>query len=220
MSHDDFAFEPVRGLPAKLPQGETLLWQGEPRWKALAIRAYHVRKVAAYFLILVLVRIGFGINDGHTLGAVALSCAWIASLGGVAVGVLSFLAYLASRMTVYSITSERILIRHGVAVPMTINIPLSLIQAADLQLFGNNGDIHVGLPKEHRVGYLVTWPNVRAGYYAHPQPSFRALADAKHAATLLGQTLAAHAGISPLRVGAGQSIRNISTVDPRTAATA
>ena len=32
MSHDDFAFEPRRGLPAVLPDGERLLWQGSPRW--------------------------------------------------------------------------------------------------------------------------------------------------------------------------------------------
>ena len=31
--HDDFAFEPVRGLPAVLPPGERMLWQGAPRWQ-------------------------------------------------------------------------------------------------------------------------------------------------------------------------------------------
>ena len=54
MRHDDFEFEPVRGLPAMLPPGERLLWQGNPAWRSLAIRAYHVRKVALYFAVLVL----------------------------------------------------------------------------------------------------------------------------------------------------------------------
>ena len=31
--HDDFDFEPVRGLPQVLPEGERLLWQGAPRWQ-------------------------------------------------------------------------------------------------------------------------------------------------------------------------------------------
>ncbi len=30
MSHDDFAFEPIPGLPGTPPRGETLLWQGRP----------------------------------------------------------------------------------------------------------------------------------------------------------------------------------------------
>ena len=52
MSHDDFAVETVPGLPAALPAGESLLWQGKPQWRSLAIRALHARKVAIYFLIL------------------------------------------------------------------------------------------------------------------------------------------------------------------------
>ncbi|MEM9764435.1 MAG: PH domain-containing protein, partial [Pseudomonadota bacterium] len=33
MPHDDdFRSEPVRGLPALLPKGERILWQGAPSW--------------------------------------------------------------------------------------------------------------------------------------------------------------------------------------------
>ena len=39
-NHDDFAFEPVRGLPAELPRGERLIWQGAPDWRLLAIQAF------------------------------------------------------------------------------------------------------------------------------------------------------------------------------------
>ena len=147
MSHDDFAFEPVRGLPATLPDGEELLWQGTPDWRAMAIRAYHARKVAVYFLALILVRIGFGVTDGTAVASLAVSCLWIATLGAVAAGTLALLAYLNSRMTVYSVTSERILIRHGIAVPMTVNIPFALIQSADLKQHANGvGEIFFSLP--------------------------------------------------------------------------
>ena len=40
--------EPVLGLPAPLPPGETLLWQGSPRWWSLALDAYRVRALAFY----------------------------------------------------------------------------------------------------------------------------------------------------------------------------
>jgi hypothetical protein len=36
MEHDDFAVEPVRGLPEKPPAGEIILWQGRPDTIALA----------------------------------------------------------------------------------------------------------------------------------------------------------------------------------------
>ena len=124
--HDDFAFEPQRGLPAALPEGEKLLWQGSPEWSSLAVHAYHVRKVALYFALLVLWRVANGIGGGHGADSVALSCAWILGLGATAIGVLSLLAYLSARMAVFSITSERVLLRHGIAVPMTINVPFSL----------------------------------------------------------------------------------------------
>ena len=30
MSEDDFAVEPIEGLPELLPKGEVILWQGRP----------------------------------------------------------------------------------------------------------------------------------------------------------------------------------------------
>ena len=48
--------EPVRGLPEPLPPGETLLWQGSPRWWSLALDAYRVRALAVYFGVIVLAR--------------------------------------------------------------------------------------------------------------------------------------------------------------------
>lgn len=34
--HDDFAVEPIPGLPELPPEGEHILWQGAPCWHALA----------------------------------------------------------------------------------------------------------------------------------------------------------------------------------------
>ena len=47
--HDSRA---VSGLPEPLPAGERMIWQGKPDWRALALRAFHVRKVAIYFGVL------------------------------------------------------------------------------------------------------------------------------------------------------------------------
>jgi hypothetical protein len=191
MSHDDFAFEPVPGLPAPLPKGESLLWQGVPRWGSLAVHGYHVRKVAIYFSLLALARIAFGIHSGDSLSAIAVSCLFILALGGLAIGVLALLAYLNAASTVYSITDRRVLLRHGIAVPITMNIPFALIESAGLKRHGDGtGEIALRLVPDQRVGYLITWPHLRAGHFARPQPSFRALADAPRAADVLGSALA------------------------------
>ena len=201
MNHDDFAFEPIRGLPAVLPPGETLLWQGTPLWQALAVRGYYVREVAAYFLGLAVCRIGFGIAYGHAWPAIALSCWLLLLMGSIAIGVLSMLAFLSARSTVYSITSRRVLLRHGVAVPITMNIPFALIESAGLKTFPDGtGEIAMSLHREQRVGYLITWPHLRPGHITQPQPAFRALADARRAADILAAALAAEAGSSAVRI--------------------
>jgi hypothetical protein len=42
MEHDDFAVEPVKGLPEKPPAGEVILWQGRPDTWALAREALNL----------------------------------------------------------------------------------------------------------------------------------------------------------------------------------
>ena len=181
--HDDFGFEPVRGLPAMLPAGERLLWQGSPQWRSFAIHAYHVRKVVLYFLALIVWRIAAGIGAGHAPSAIALGCALLAGLGAVVVGVLCLLAYFGARETVYSITTGRVVARHGVAVTMTVNIPYALVDTAAVRRYADgSGDLSIGVPREHRVGYLITWPHVRPGHFTRPELNFRSLRDVDHAA--------------------------------------
>jgi len=199
MSHDDFDFEPVRGLPALLPAGETLLWQGAPDWKSLAVRAYHIRKVAVYFALLILWRLAVGFRADHDWSAMGVSCVLLVTAGGLAIGVLALLAYLNARSTVYSITNRRVLMRHGVAVPLTMNLPFKFINGASLKSFLNGtGDISLALPKKERIGYLISWPHLRPGRYAYPEPTLRAIADADVAADILGRALKEDPTIDPV----------------------
>jgi hypothetical protein len=221
MSHDDFAFEPTPGLPAPLPKGERLLWQGSPRWQSLARNAYYVRVVALYFAGLVAWRVGVGVSDGHSLSAIALSCAWIAGLGVTAAGILAVLAYFSARMTIYSITSERVLLRHGIAVPLTLNIPFNLLEAADLRMRGDGtGDIALRVDARQRIAYLVNWPHLRPSCVTRPQPSFRSVPDAEAAARVLGEAMSAHTGPGGLRVAAAAPAKAPAGARPRRAAAA
>jgi hypothetical protein len=166
----------------------------------LALRGYHVRKVAVYFCLLVLWRIGVGIGNGHTASAILVSSAFILALGCAAIGVLSLLAYWNAASTVYSITSRRAVLRHGIAVPLTMNIPFTLIASAGLKTYADgSGDIALALVRGQRAGYMITWPHLRPGHFTQPQPSFRAILDARKAADILATALAADARSNPAR---------------------
>ena len=58
MSHDDFATEPVKGLPERPPEGERILWQGRPQAWALTWQALSLPWVAGYFAALAVWRFG------------------------------------------------------------------------------------------------------------------------------------------------------------------
>ncbi len=193
--HDDFAFEPIPGLPEHLPKGEKLLWQGSPQWRALARSAFHVRKVAAYFGIVLLWQVASARSAGATAAEMLLSSAWLAGIALASIGILCLLAFLYARATIYTLTTRRIVIRSGLALPVTLNLPLSLIETASLaKPTGGAGSIALTVTKPNRVAFLVLWPNARPGYVTNPQPMLRCIVDAGSVASLLARTLEEETG--------------------------
>lgn len=183
--------EPVPGLPERLPAGERLLWQGAPTWRGLARHAFRTRVVAGYFGVLVGWRITVALADGAGVAEALMAGLWIAGLGTAAVGVLSVLAWLMARSTLYTITDRRLVMRFGVALPMTINVPFSLVQGASVRRRRDGGDIALEIARPNKISYLVLWPNVRPWHMAAPQPTLRALADPQPVADLLAGALQA-----------------------------
>ena len=195
--------EPVRGLPGPLPPGETLLWQGSPRWWSLALDAYRVRALAVYFAVIVLVRGGWLLADGATPAAALAGCTGPAAFSLVCLALLAGIAALAARGTVYTVTSRRIVIRQGVALSSTLNLPFSALRSADLrERRDGTGDISLELLPDHRVSYLWLWPHVRPWRWTRPQPMLRNLPDAETAGSLLARAFAAAGGRSAVRVDA------------------
>ena len=186
----EFAFEPVHGLPENLPPGEALRWQGAPHWRVLARRAFYVRTVAFYFVLLMLLRLAVLIAEGIGLRDAALWSLWMVALALLAVGILTLLAWLYSRSTVYSITDRRVVIRFGVALPMAVNIPFKSIESAGLRTYPDgSGDIPLVLNAEQKVSYLIMWPNVRPWRFSNPQPMLRGIPDAANVAEILAEAL-------------------------------
>jgi Bacterial PH domain len=172
-----------RGLPEPLPSGETLLWQGAPRWTALARRAFHIRGLALYFAALT---VWCAVAD--TMAAML----WVVPLSLGAIGVLALIAWIIGRTTVYTITTRRLVMRFGAAIPITLNIPFRMIDAAALKTHGDGtGDIVLTLAPGERIAWLVLWPHVRPWRLSRAEPMLRAVPHAADVAATLADALAA-----------------------------
>lgn len=190
MSLGEYDYEPIRGLPGSLPASETLLWQGSPAWRPLARRALHASAVAAYFALLSLWELGRALYVRAPFAPALRIAEILLALGAVTVGLLCLVAWASARATVYSLTNRRLVIRHGIALPMSLNIPLRLIDRMALSRHADgSGDIALGLPRSERIGYLLNWPHVRPWRLAQPQPTLRAIADAPRVAALMGRAV-------------------------------
>jgi len=191
VSFAEHDYEPLPGLPAQLPPGEQLLWQGRPDWWLLARGAYRVHWLAGYFVLISLWRAATLASAGVGTRAAAASMLLPMLLGLAVCVLLAGVAWLAARCTVYSLTNRRVVIRHGIAVPMALNLPFTRVQGAALCRRHRGGDLSLQLTAEQRIGYLVNWPPGRPGHYAQPQPMLRALQDVDAVSHLLGVALAA-----------------------------
>ncbi len=186
--------EAAPGLPSPLPPSERLLWRGSPDWKLLAKTRFHARKLAAYFAIILLLFVGVQVNAGASLSDVVAGTVGYGLLAAVAMGLVLWLARANARATIFSVTSRRIVIRCGIALPLTVNIPLSRIDCADLrQLDGGFGDIAITPAADSRVSYLLLWPYVMPWRFARVRPVLRSVANAEWVAETLGRALEADA---------------------------
>lgn len=220
MSSHEHEHEPVPGLPAELPPGERMLWQGAPSWRALARRSLHVRKVGAYFAFLAAWHVVEVINAGTGLTEAVRGAAWLVVLGAAAIGVLSLLAWALARSTIYTITTARLVLRFGVALPMSVNLPLRLVEAADLRRHADGtADLPLTLVPGQRMGYLLTWPHVQPWHYFRVRPMLRGLADGDVAAKALMTALGAPNSV-PAAAAVTRPTRESSSLSPRPASAA
>jgi hypothetical protein len=189
--------ERIRGINEPLPAGERVLWQGAPDWRVLARTALHVRKFALYFALLLGWQLTTALADGRTLADTLGATAVLGVMALLALGLLAGFAWLAGRTTIYAFTTQRIVMRVGVAMPIFVNIPFSGIEAAALKASPDgSGDIALALKSDVRLAYLHLWPHVRPWHLAHPQPMLRALPQSALVATLLADRLALTGGIA------------------------
>ncbi len=190
MSHDEFDFEPIPGLPARLPPGEKLLWQGSPTWSATASRVLHIRAVSGYFAVILLIRLVGGRLSQQDWHTIAVSMLWLAAFGIAIIAFLAWVARMIASGTLYSVTSRRIVMRFGIVVPMTINIPFAIVRSAGLRTYPDGtGDIPIQIGGNGRIAYPHLWPHARPWLVRNPEPMLRGVSQAVSAAGILAVAL-------------------------------
>lgn len=176
-AHHEHEFEAAPGLPEPLPAGERILWQGAPDWRVLAVQAFHVRKLTIYFAAMLGLQALY--QSGQPGG---LALAQLATSGGLALVALLLLAataWFSARTTLYTLTNQRIVMRVGIVLTLTFNLPLRKIAGASLRPHADGfGDVALTLKGPDRIAYLNLWPHARPWATKNPEPSLRCLPDA------------------------------------------
>ncbi|SMX31764.1 photosynthetic complex putative assembly protein PuhB [Maliponia aquimaris] len=182
--HDDFAVEPVRGLPETPPEGEHILWQGKPDWWALTKASLGFWWIMGYFAFLALWRFTT-VMDQMPLGQAIGASLPFAVLAAIVAALLMLTAWIQASCTVYTVTNRRVAMRIGAALTVTLNLPYTQIGSADLDLRkGGTGTIAFRTLGDTRLSYLVCWPHVRPWRF-RTQPALRCIPDAARVAQLL-----------------------------------
>ncbi|WP_371227417.1 photosynthetic complex putative assembly protein PuhB [Roseovarius sp. 2305UL8-3] len=194
MSHDDFAVEPIEGLPELPPEGEHILWQGRPNWWALTRESLNLYWVAGYFVLLTLWRFLSLVDQAGVVSAFAASSPFLV-MGAIVCALLLVVGYAQARTAVYTITNRRVAMRIGAALTVTLNLPFTQIANASLKLSRDGtGIIALDLMGSTRLSYLVCWPHVRPWVMRRTQPALRCIPEAEKVARLLSE--AAEARVS------------------------
>ena len=188
-------FEAAHGLPEALPSDERLLWQGAPDWRRLAREALHVRGIAAYFGLLLVWRGATVYSRGGSVADAAVAFGRLLPLALLGVALFALIGFLAAKTTVYTLTNRRVVMRIGIVLTITFNLPFAKIERVDLRRRADgSGDLTLTIAPPDRIAWLHLWPHARPWHLKRPQPMLRALPEVERVASLLAAALAESTG--------------------------
>lgn len=183
---EEIELDGIPGMPGEeLPEGERILWQGRPQWRPLARHAFKTRWLVVYFAVFLVARLISAFSGGEAVDA-ALQLLVMTLLFAACLGVVALLAWFQARSAIYTITTHRVVMHVGAALPITWNLPFARIAAADLTTREEgDGDIVLRLTEGNRVAWLHLWPHARRGARMSALPTLRAIAEPQQVAAKL-----------------------------------
>lgn len=193
----EYEFEAALGLPEPLPQDEIILWQGAPNWVSMAKHVFRLQWLGLYFAVIVIWQMitVAGSEGGLAAGwsSVVLAFA-LAVIGLILVGLM---AYWSATEALYTLTNRRIVMRVGIVLTVTFNLPYKTLGSAGLKLYKDGtGDIPMQIATEDKIAYFHLWPHARPWRLATPEPMMRCVPEAKKVAAILTEAWAASTGLS------------------------
>lgn len=175
-------------LPGRLPENETVLWTGRPYWLAIARDGLHLHGLAAYGALLVVSVVATAAWRGASAHEVLFDGGLALAAAAIPVLVVLAFAWLSAWTARYVITNRRVVMRVGVALTMSVNLPFARIASAGLKKRGKTGEIALKLTARDGLAALMLWPHTP---FIRVEPTLRGLRDADHAGQILAQALAA-----------------------------
>jgi hypothetical protein len=174
--HHEHEFEAAPGLPEPLPADERLLWQGAPKWQQVAIDVFHVRTLAWYFAGMMLLQATYLLGEPERNLFKPLLLSFV--LSSMALAILSLMAWLTASTAMYTLTNKRVVMRIGVVLTLTFNLPLRMLAGASIKTNADGtGDIALKLAGNDHIAWLNLWPHARPWVLRHPEPSLRCIAN-------------------------------------------
>jgi hypothetical protein len=162
----------------------------------MAERAFHVRTLAIYFGLILLARATTVVAQGGSISEGLVAALWLLPAAAGALAMLGLMAYFSSRTAVYTITDRRVVMRVGIVLSVTFNLPFSRIAAASANLrHGPTGDIALALDGTDQIAYVHLWPHARPWRIRRTEPMLRCVADAAQVSRLLARAWSAARGI-------------------------
>ncbi len=184
----EYEYEAQLGLPSTLPKDEKILWQGSPDLWMVAKNIFFIRFVMFYFLGLILLGFFEGYQEDQSSKQILIAFVLMLALSLIAIGLLAFLAFCTAKTTVYTITNRRVVMRIGVVLTKTFNLPLSKIEAADIVQQKNlHGNIAIQVESSTKIAFFHLWPHVRPWRLQHPEPMLLSLKNVDEVSHVLTQ---------------------------------
>lgn len=185
-------FEAQPGLPEPLPNNEQIIWQGGPNLKAFAMHAFHLHWFAMYFGVMVLLK---AITVSQSVGGWSEEWpgfVWALGLSVSALVMIGLMAYWSVNTTMYTLTNRRLVMRIGIVLTITFNLPLKRLAQAGVHIYKDgSADIPIKLNPHDKIPFLHLWPHARAWKLAHPEPMIRCVADGARVSKLFADAWAA-----------------------------
>jgi hypothetical protein len=179
------------GIGEALPAGERIRWRGRPRAGLIARHVLKSRAITGYMLVMVALAVATAVRElsGPDLARVLVLPVLLML---VALGVLWSFAWLHARCTEYIITDRRVVLQVGIALDMSINIPLRVVASGDVVRYKDgSGAIALTILPEYKLAWLALWPHAKTWEFKNPMPMLIGLADVATPAAALREAVAA-----------------------------